>query len=315
MTTEQWGVRVPVKNGEDTRRTLLHDGNLDCTLKVIHDNDSLVFPVITEMPGATRHVFENQAGRADLPRHEQVGGIAIMQEDDPGGAEAILASRPSLHTVVYATSEVSGEFRTREYKVLAGEATTRTEVIEHGLRFVVDLRSAYFSARLSTERQRIAGKVSCDEEVLDMFAGVGPFAITLAPRVSRVTAVDLNPRAVLLLMENIRRNKAVNILPVLADARHLKRILPGKFDRIIMNLPLSGTEFLPEAFRLIRPGGTIHFYSLVSSEGEHNATIREHGGTVIGERMVRSYSPGQWHAVYDIIFGEPRCPARKINIQ
>jgi len=70
-----------------------------------------------------------------------------------------------------------------------------------------------------------------------------------------------------------------------------------------MNLPLSGTEFLPEAFRLVRPGGTIHFYSLVSEKGEHLARIRELGGADVAEREVRSYSPGQWHAVYDIVAG------------
>jgi len=38
----------------------------------------------------------------------------------------------------------------------------------------------------------------------------------------------------------------------------------------------------------------------VSAEGEHTACIRELGGKVFAERVVRSYSPGQWHAVYDI---------------
>jgi len=91
------------------------------------------------------------------------------------------------------------------------------------------------------------------------------------------------------------------VLPLLADARHLPDILPWKFDRVVMNLPLSGTEFLLEAFRLVKPGGTIHFYSLVSAMGEHTTRIQELGGTVLTEREVRSYSPAQWHAVYDIV--------------
>ena len=51
--------------------------------------------------------------RVVLPRHELVGGIAIMQERDVAGAQKILASRPSLHTIVYAKGEVSGESRNR----------------------------------------------------------------------------------------------------------------------------------------------------------------------------------------------------------
>ena len=91
---------------------------------------------------------------------------------------------------------------------------------------------------------------------------------------------------------------------MLADARRLGGILPWKFDRIVMNLPLAGTEFLPEAFRLCHPGGTIHFYSLVSQEGEHATRIANLAERFIAERVVRSYSPGQWHAVYDIEVNE-----------
>jgi tRNA (guanine37-N1)-methyltransferase len=303
MTVEQWGVRVPVRQGEGTRQAFIGEGVLDVTLKVLHDGDSLVFPVLEERDGAARYAFEEQPGRIELPRHEQVGGIAIMQENDPKGAALILASRPSLHTVLFPTSEVAGEYRTRTYAVLAGTDTTRTEVIEHGHRFAVDLAGAYFSARLSTERQHILGQMQEHELVLDMFAGVGPFAITLAPRAAFVVAADLNPQAILLMIENIRKNRATNVIPLLADARRLEKILPWKFDRIIMNLPLAGTEFLPEAFRLVRPGGTIHFYSLVSTESEHLSRIKELGGTRVTEREVRSYSPGQWHAVYDIVVG------------
>ncbi|HVP96467.1 class I SAM-dependent methyltransferase family protein [Methanoregula sp.] len=303
MTVEHWGVRVPVRKGEETRQALLREGLLDCSLKVTRDGNDLVFPVIAEQENAGRYLFEGQPGREELPRHELIGGIAIMQENDPAGAARILTSRPSLHTVLYPTSEVAGAFRTRSFTVLAGTDTTRTEVVEHGHRFSVDLAGAYFSARLSTERQRIAEKMGKNELVLDMFAGVGPFAITLAPKAALVVAADLNPRAVALLMENTRKNRAGNVLPLLFDARRLGAVVPWKFDRIVMNLPLAGTEFLAEAFRLLRPGGTIHFYSLVSCEGEHQDRIRELGGTGVTERMVRSYSPGQWHAVYDIVTG------------
>ena len=165
---------------------------------------------------------------------------------------------------------------------------------EHGHRFTVDLAGAYFSARLSTERQRILAQVQEGETVLDMFAGVGPFAITLAAKAGFVVAVDLNPQAVGLMLENLARNRARNVLPLLADARRLSRVLPWKFDRIVMNLPLAGTEFLPDAFRLIRPGGTIHFYSLVSGKGEHTGPdtgtgrdrARRTGGAVVLPRAV-----------------------------
>lgn len=282
------------------RQALIREGLLDVSCKVLRDGRDLILPVLEERDDAAWFEFEAHPGRDPLPRHELVGGIAIMQENDPEGAEQLLASRPSLHTIVFAEGEVSGEYRTRDFSILAGEPTTRTQVTEHGHVFTVDLAGAYFSARLSTERQRILAHVQDGEIVLDMFAGVGPFAITLAKRAALVAASDLNPKAIALMLENLGKNRVTNVLPMLADARHLDRILPWTFDRVVMNLPLAGTEFLPEAFRLVRPGGSIHFYSLVSAEGEHAARIRELGGTVVSERVVRSYSPAQWHAVYDI---------------
>jgi len=300
MKVSQWGVRVPARQGEEMRQALIREGALDASLRLVHEGDSLILPLLEQRDGAEWCGFEAHPGREPLPRHELVGGIAIMQDDDPAGAEKLLASRPSLHTVVFAEGEVHGEYRTREFKILAGEPTTRTQVTEHGHLFFVDLAGAYFSARLSTERQRILAQVQEGELVLDMFAGVGPFAIILAKSASLVVASDLNPKAIGLMLENLEKNRVRNVLPLLADARHLGRILPWTFDRVVMNLPLSGTEFLPEAFRLCRHGGTIHFYSLVSVEGEHVARIRELGGTVLAERVVRSYSPAQWHAVYDV---------------
>jgi tRNA (guanine37-N1)-methyltransferase len=301
VTVGQWGIRVPAREGETQRRALIDEGALDLSLKVRREGDSLLMPLLDWREGAEQVQFEQSPGRVVLPRHELVGGIAIIQERDIGGAQKILDSRPSLHTIVYAIGEVSGEYRTREFEVLAGVHTTRTEVIEYGHRFHVDLAAAYFSARLSSERQRILQQTGRDETVLDMFAGVGPFAITLAARAALVVSCDLNPQAVELMLENIAQSRTRNVLPVLADARSLAGIFPWRFDRIVMNLPLSGTEFLQEAFRLCKSGGMIHFYSLVSADGEHRECIQGLGGEVIAERVVRSYSPGQWHAVYDIV--------------
>jgi tRNA (guanine37-N1)-methyltransferase len=300
MKVEQWGKRVPARQGEEVRQALIREGALDASLRVQREGDSIVLPLIDWREGAERFGFVAHPGRETLPRHELVGGIAIMQDDDPEGAQKILQSRPSLHTVVYAKGEVSGEYRTREFTVLSGTPATRTQVTEHGHRFTVDLACAYFSARLSTERQRILSQVQEDETILDMFAGVGPFAITLAAHAALVVASDINPQAIGLMLENIGQNRTRNVLPMFTDAHRLAGIVPWQFDRIVMNLPLSGTEFLPDAFRLCKPGGTIHFYALVSQEGEHLDRIRELGGEVLAERMVRSYSPGQWHAVYDI---------------
>jgi len=297
---EQWCLAVPRREAEGTRRRLLEEGLLDRRFRPRPEGDAILFPVTEEVPGALRCEFEGVPERIDLPRHELVGGIAIMQENDPEGAERLLASRPSLHSVLFPETAVEGEYRTRRFSVLAGAPTTRTRVTEYGHSFDVDLAHAYFSARLSTERQRVLGAMEEGERVLDMFAGVGPFAITLAGKAGLVVAADLNPAAVHLLVENIALNRTGNVIPVLADAAHLPRLGFPPFDRIVMNLPLAAPEFLPAAAALCRDGGTIHLYALEEEEGEYLPQIREVTRGEVAERQVRTYSPGKWHAVYDI---------------
>lgn len=301
---ELWGLRVDKRRAEEMRQDLIGRGLLERGYRPRSEGESLLLPLTGEVPGAERAVFTPFPPREDLARHELVGGIAILQEEDRAAAGRILASRPSLHTIVVPTGPVSGEFRTRALKVLAGEPTTRTVVTEHGRRFAVDLAHAYFSARLSTERQRVHGLMAEGEEVCDMFAGVGPFAISLSDRASFVVAADLNPAAVSLLCENVRMNRCRNVLPVLADAAHLPGVFPRTFDRVIMNLPMESAQFLPAAFALCRPGGTIHYYALQEEEGAYLDRIRAFPVQSVAERRVRSYSPGEWHAVYDIVVGE-----------
>ncbi|MCG7855158.1 MAG: methyltransferase domain-containing protein [Methanoregulaceae archaeon] len=303
MEQEQWAVRVPRSRGEGERQRLAREGLLDRTLKPRVEGDSLLIPVASQLDGAERASFLSRGPLPELPRHELVGGIAIMPDADPAAAEELLASRPSLHTVLFPVSDVEGEYRTRRFEVLAGESTTRTTCIEYGKRFGIDLSEAYFSARLATERRHIFAQMEEGEWVLDLFSGVGPFAIVLADRAELVVAVDLNPGAVRLMEKNIRLNRAGNVLPFLADASRVRAVLPWTFDRIIMNHPTGALPFLPEAFALCRPGGSIHCYVLQSAEGEALPELRKYPVREVTERYVRSYSPGRWHAVYDIVVG------------
>ena len=301
MQVEQWCIQVSRRRAEEKRQELIRSGLLDRGLKPRAEGDTIIFPVTEYLEGAVKCSFLAHPVEEELPRHELIGGIAVMQDRDIQGAERLLASRPSLHTILFPESQVEGDFRTRRFEVLAGIPTTKTKYTEYGLCFSIDLEAAYFSARLSSERRRILTRMSAGERVLDMFAGVGPFALTLAGSASYVVASDINPAAVLLMEENIRRNRTVNVLPVLSDAYRLPCFLPCSFDRVIMNFPLYAYRFLPSSLHLCRPGGTIHCYALVSHEGELLPVIDRMPVEAVEERYVRSYSPGKWHAVYDII--------------
>lgn len=304
MQEQRWCLRVPRNRGEEERKRLISEELLDRNGKIRGDGDDLLIPVIREIPGAVSELVECLEERPDLPRFEQIGGIAVMQEDDPDGAGVILKDRPCLHTVLFAESAVSGPFRTKQYKVLAGEETTSTEYTEYGHHFSIDLELAYFSARLSGERQRIEGLVTPGERIVDMFAGVGPFAVTLASKAGVVYAGDINPDAVLLMIQNIHKNRIENIIPLLADATDLPDIITKPADRVIMNLPLNAETFLTSAFRLCRPGGVIHLYALVSCEDELVDLVNRYPVQELAIKFVRSYSPDKFHVVYDITRGD-----------
>jgi tRNA (guanine37-N1)-methyltransferase len=301
MEQEQWAVRVPLSRGEEMRRQLVLSGILDREKRPRVEGDSLLLPVTSAIEGAERAWFRQRDPIPDLPRHELIGGIAVMLERNQAAAVQLLSLRPSIHTVLFPKSDVEGEYRTRRFEVLAGIPVTKTICLEYGHRFEIDLSEAYFSARLATERQRICGLHQEGGRILDMFAGVGPFAITLAGKADLVLAADINPGAVRLMVRNIRLNRADNILPVFADAIHIPALVPFPFDRVIMNHPTGALAFLPQAFRLCAPGGVIHCYVLQSREREALQEIRKFPVAAVTEQYVRSYSPGRWHAVYDIV--------------
>jgi tRNA (guanine37-N1)-methyltransferase len=139
---------------------------------------------------------------------------------------------------------------------------------EFGCQYHVDLAKAYFSPRLSHEHERVAAQVQASETVVDLFAGVGPFAILIGKRQPEATvyAVDLNPDAVELLKVNVRANRVDSqVFPVCADAREITAgKLHGVADRVIMNLPETAIDFVDAACNAIKPqGGAVHFYAFI----------------------------------------------------
>jgi len=300
VVREAWCLRVPKSAGEEWRRRLIREGLLEPGLLLRADGSDLLLPLRGSREGCGRALFEEVPARPDLPRHDLIGGIAVILDPGPEGADLLLRSRPSIHTVLFPEGPVEGEFRTRKFTVVAGEPTTRTRYTEYGLAFEIDLSVAYFSPRLSGERQRVLALMSEGERVLDMFAGVGPFSITLAGKARVVYAADINPGAVGLMRENISLNRVTNVLPLLADAARLAGILPRGFDRVVMNLPFGAVKFLDTALALCRPGGTIHLYAMVSTEGVLAPVLTGKGLEILGERVVHTYSPSEWLAVYDL---------------
>jgi tRNA (guanine37-N1)-methyltransferase len=180
-------------------------------------------------------------------------------------AEKILKEHNNVRSVLKKESARRGDYRTRQYKLIAGDENTEVLHKEHGYALKLDPQKAYFSNRESTERQRVAKLVKAGEFVMVMFAGVGPYAIAIAktqPDVDKIIAVEINPDAVEYMKHNVRINKISHkIVPVLGDVRMACERWYGKCDRVVMPLPLGAEDFLDVAVKCLRNEGIIHFYN------------------------------------------------------
>ena len=301
--SEEWCLVVPKRDAESIRQDLLARGILLLGAKLApdpHDPQMLVIPLATHVPGAVKQEVKVKPPLPSLPRHELIGNIALLAENDTFAAREIMRQRPGVQTVLHPTSVVKGSYRTKEFALLAGIDTRDTIHTEYGKQFYINLEKAYFSARLANERQRIVSVMKKGERVLDMSAGVGPFCVMLSPLASVIYGVDINPSAIALLHQNLLKNRVSNVIAILADSMHLNEFEFTPFDRVIINMPLDATRFLPVAIALCRPGGTIHWYVLVQQEGEYIDVLSSMGAKKIAERRVRSYAPDKYHAVYEI---------------
>jgi len=124
----------------------------------------------------------------------------------------------------------------------------------------------YFSPRLATERHRVIEQVDPDEAVIDMFAGVGPYAVPMDGRPRRRggrVRPQLNERAVEYLRENAERNGVADRVTAIAgDVRGIADAYADTADRLVMNLPHSADEFLETAVRLAGDDCAIHYYDI-----------------------------------------------------
>jgi len=228
--------------------------------------------------------------------------------------EALLEAHKQTITVLAKSGAVRGVYRIRDFEVIAGSNKTATVHREYGCVYHVDVAKAYFSPRLSSEHNRVASQVKAGETVVDLFAGVGPFAIPIAKKQKdvRVYAVDVNPYAIALLKRNIAVNRAEKqVVPVLGDARQvIKNQLLEKADRVIMNLPETAYEFLDVACEALKgEGGIIHYYGfmkasdpletikvrLTEAVNRCNRTVTK----ILLAKTVREVAPYTWQVVVD----------------
>ena len=249
---------------------------------------------------------------------DQIGEIIIVRIPDSLLSkkkiigETLLNEVKIVRSVFYQSSDVEGDFRTRSLEILAGENNTETEYKEFGCKFTVDVANAFFSPRLSTERERIT-KLTKDREIMvNMFAGIGMFSIMAAKKKNcTVYSLDINPIASKLCEKNIKLNKLVgNVISINGDStKIIKKQLENKSDRTLMLLPERSDEFLESAINTTKNGGIIHYYSHIHADKksdagklseEHYLQITPVQSEILSSKIVRAVGPRYYQTVVDI---------------
>ena len=313
-------VSVPREEGEATRRALAERDLIAEAYEIDVEDGRLYIPVVDPPDGyevvyRDAPIREGQTLPSDqlgfTPSYERLGEIVIVDEDDDERAreiaDAIMASDIKAKTVVNRASPIEGELRVRRWDVLAGDGT-ETIHREYGYEYELDIAEVYFSPRLATERHRVVTQVQGGERTLDMFAGVGPFAIPAADRGAEVVGVDLNERAIEYLRRNAARNGVADrVTAIHGDVREIEGY-DDWADRLVMNLPHSANEFLDTAIRLAGEECVLHYYDIANDDapfapGERairDAAGDEYAVDVETERVVRSYAPHELNVCLDV---------------
>lgn len=253
---------------------------------------------------------------------DQIGSIIILRIPEslvPKRkiiGQVLLDRVKTAKSVFYQSSPVEGDYRIRQLELLAGENNTETEYKEHGCRFKVDVEKTFFSPRLSTERERIAGLINDGETVINMFGGVGMFSIVAAKKKKcHVYNIDINPYAAKLCSENILLNKMKGqVESIEGDAvKVIEQRLLEVGDRVLMLLPERSDEFLDSAIKAAKEKAIVHYYCHIHAEkkaevsslaSKHFLSVVNVKSKVLGSKIVRPVGPRFYQAVVDAVISK-----------
>ncbi|HII71786.1 TPA: class I SAM-dependent methyltransferase family protein [Candidatus Woesearchaeota archaeon] len=290
-------VKIPVKKTQEVKAYLLENKMVDTTHRPKKTGDYIYiavkkkgakkrFPFVEyedavlegkEPKGGLKERLKGKLNAQEMEKvqraYDIIGDIAIfevpqgLEKKEKEIAEAILGLSKNVHTVLKKAGIHSDEYRTIPLKWVAGRRTKETVARENKVLLKMDVEKVYYSPRSSSERGRIVEQVKPGEDVLVMFSGCGPFtcAISRNSKARSVVGVEKNPLGHKYEEGNILLNKLKNAKAVLGDVREAVPKL-GKFDRILMPLPMNAEEFLDVALGAVKKGGVVHLYQFVNWE-------------------------------------------------
>ncbi len=162
----------------------------------------------------------------------------------------------------------------RTVEVLAGTVPDTMCVTEHGVQYLVALRTGQKTGAFLDQRDnRVLIGSLARGRALDCFSYHGSFALHLAGKAEHVTAVDVSEAALARAAENAALNGFRNVTPVTADVFEYLRAAKAsgdRFDTIVVDPPAFAknkasvshamrgyADINRIAMQLLAPGGTL----------------------------------------------------------
>ncbi|RAP51256.1 MAG: SAM-dependent methyltransferase [Methanosphaera sp. rholeuAM270] len=330
------GIKITKKEANTIRTILIKEKQLCTKYKVFNDSEFVYLPLIENYDETVLESIEEEfnihIGDYDFIKAQYrptnfldfladkiskddvevirksfdiIGDIVILEippelEDKKKMIGQAVLDFTKRRSVYYKKSKIRGITRTRKLEFLAGIDDLETIHKEYGIRFMLNPSTVYFSPRLATERSRIVDEVEEGEVIIDFFAGIGSFPISIAHvKRCKIYGVDINPEAIRYMNENIKLNRLVGeVVPVEGDINDVISKLPMA-DRIIMNLPGTAKDFLDTAVNHLNKGGILNYYEFSSDYETALDRVKKIASPrkieVLDIRKVKSQSPGIWH--------------------
>ena len=194
--------------------------------------------------------------------------IADFSRIDPKNKPQIanLYSKILNVKTVLQKNKINGELRKPDTtEILFGE-DTKTEIIEYGVKYRMDLSKTMWSPGNTGWRSILDGPNKVSEFyrfnnpkiIIDYFAGIGYFTIQLAKSYpnAKIISIDKNPDSVKYLRENLIINEVENVEVINEDCRTINK----KADVIHLGYISRTLDFLEHAHSNLNEKGIAIFH-------------------------------------------------------
>lgn len=119
----------------------------------------------------------------------------------------MLDKSKNIQTVVNKIDSIDHTFRFFAMELLAGREDYIATMVESKCKFTFDFSKVYWNSRLQGEHLRLVQLFKKGDIIVDVFGGVGPFALPAGKKGCTVFTNDLNPISYKYLVQNIAANK------------------------------------------------------------------------------------------------------------